>query len=354
MQMRGLARLQRERALANDQRAGRWARGKARRKQRAYVRENWRSLGAVCGGLLLLVVAAVPFFPGSFSRGLYLGSLSTVVLGLMAFWVVQATGTAPTMMGDDAEGWTARELRKLRRHGWKLINHVSLEGRDADHLLVGPGGAFAVETKWTSDEWKSADQDERVQRAADQAAGVAHSMSLWLKRSELAIVEPVVFLWGAGARSLPAQQHVTTKGQRVTLIPGPLSRAWRDALPTYGLTPDQVDAAWVQVETYCSRRDPREDTESPVPLALTELAGRAFIGLLAATAAFLLAATWLAQEPSARLWIPVGVLLALPAIALARLSQSARYIAWGWLAGVAVSAVIIIYATVRWFLTNGR
>ena len=62
--------------------------------------------------------------PAGYVRGFAGGSSVTSVIALLAFWVIQATGTAATMMGDDAERWTASELRKLRRHGWRLVNHV--------------------------------------------------------------------------------------------------------------------------------------------------------------------------------------------------------------------------------------
>lgn len=58
------------------------------------------------------------------------------------------------------EQWTADELRKLRRHGWRIVNHVILERRDVDHLTLGPRGFFTIETEFRS----SADRitDEQV------------------------------------------------------------------------------------------------------------------------------------------------------------------------------------------------
>jgi hypothetical protein len=69
---------------------------------------------------------------------------------------MRLTGTASTMMGDTAEQWTAQELRPLSKDGWRLINHFGLTSDDIDHLLIGPGGVFVLETKWSSTDWQSA------------------------------------------------------------------------------------------------------------------------------------------------------------------------------------------------------
>lgn len=347
MPARGVARRWRERELAGDERAGRWARGKARRKQRDFVRRNWRILVGVGGGMLVAVGVLAPVVPSPFARGLYLGSFGTAIIGLMAFWVVQATGTAPTMMGDEAEQWTAQELRKLRARGWKLINHISLRGWDIDHVLVGPGGAFTIETKWTADAWKPVEHDDRVRAACDQAVQNARTVRLWLKRAELGVVEPVIFLWGSGARDLPAVQFEESDGHVATVVAGPAARSWAAALPAEGLDGRQVERAWSLIEQYCTGRDPREAVEAPLPLSVGQMAMRGFLAVLAANVAFLTFATWLEYEPAARWWVPALLILSLPAILLLRQIRAVRYIAWGWLGGVAVSVVLILYALAR-------
>ncbi len=54
-------------------------------------------------------------------------------------------------------------LRKLRRHVWHLVEHVALEWGDIDHALVGPSGAYAIETTATYlyGKWNPAEPDER-------------------------------------------------------------------------------------------------------------------------------------------------------------------------------------------------
>jgi hypothetical protein len=83
---------------------------------------------AAAGGpgiIALLPAGVLAAFLPPFARGLVLGAGITAVLGIEAFLVVQATGTAPVMAGDDAEQWSAQELRWLRRHRWRLVNHFS-------------------------------------------------------------------------------------------------------------------------------------------------------------------------------------------------------------------------------------
>jgi hypothetical protein len=71
-----------------------------------------------------------------------LGVLLAAVPGALWAWTVQVTGTGPVMISDQAEQWTAAELRKLRRHGWRVVNHFLLRNDDIDHVLTGPGGAY--------------------------------------------------------------------------------------------------------------------------------------------------------------------------------------------------------------------
>ncbi len=131
-----LKRALRARELAGDARAGSYARAMARREQRAFVGRNfWRLL---CGWLLLMTITPGLwwFVASELLRGMVLGADLASATALVWFVVVQSTGTAPTMMGDEAEQWTAQELRKLG--DWRLVNHFELSYGDMDHVAVGP------------------------------------------------------------------------------------------------------------------------------------------------------------------------------------------------------------------------
>src|SRR4051794_18112037 len=155
----------RDRRLGSDARAGRRVRGEIRRTQLAYVRRNWRFLatGAAVAAVCLAVVAYV--MPSEFLRGAVIGAGVVFVPGGLAYTVVLLTGTGPLTMGAVAETWTSSELRWLRKHGWKLVDHVFYRGADIDHLVLGPGGVIAVETKWSAEAWTPNEPNPRLQDA---------------------------------------------------------------------------------------------------------------------------------------------------------------------------------------------
>lgn len=40
------------------------------------------------------------------------------------------------------------ELNRLARHGWRVLHSIPLADKvDVDHLLIGPGGVFSINTK---------------------------------------------------------------------------------------------------------------------------------------------------------------------------------------------------------------
>jgi hypothetical protein len=139
------------RELAGDRRAGTAPRLIARRAQQEYLKRNGARLAS--GGIGLLVAALVPawFLPTDLLRGVIVGAAVVGVPALLWNFVVQATGTGSAMMGEQAELWTASELRKNRED--RLLNHVSLAYGDIDHLVVGPRGVVVIETKWSSQPW---------------------------------------------------------------------------------------------------------------------------------------------------------------------------------------------------------
>lgn len=104
------------------------------------------------------------------------------------------------MMGDQAEQWTAQELRTTRPLGWQVVNHFLLRRDDIDHVLIGPGGVYAVETKWSNDRGgRYARTQERD--AVAQASSNARSMTLWSElRTSGVQVQPVAVVWGGGLR----------------------------------------------------------------------------------------------------------------------------------------------------------
>lgn len=299
------ARRRRERELAGDHRAGSWARGRARAAQHRYVRLHWRSLALFALVLLAPALLAAVFIPDALARGFLLGAATAGVGGALTVWVLQVTGTAPAMMGDLAEQWTASELRPLRRRGWRLVNHVRLRRWDIDHVLVGPGGALAVETKWSASPWVLKPPEERVLRAVRQARGNADDLQRWaeFRRAGVSRVQPVVVLWGSGS----GQLQVPPGGLQidgVTVVPGPAAQHWRDGLPELVLlTPAQVEVAWQGLDRHTRLRDQRDP--EPLPASVGRVIGVVGGTVGCALLAVVVAAGLLTLLGSVYVWMPV-------------------------------------------------
>ena len=188
----------RDRRLGSDARAGRRVRDEIRRTQWDFVCGHWRFLasGVLVGTLGTALVAYLT--PNVFLRGAVVGAGAVFLLGGATFTVFLFTGSGPQMMGGIAEAWTSSELRPLRKHGWKLADHVFYRFADVDHLLVGPAGALVVETKWSSEAWDLMHPDQRLvdhfERLHRRARDVR--ISIPLLRRDGYPVRAALFLWG--------------------------------------------------------------------------------------------------------------------------------------------------------------
>lgn len=159
----------------------------------------------------------------------------------------QATGTAQLTSGAAAEQLTCAELRKLRAASWRVVNHFALEDWDIDHVLVGPGGVIAVETKWSHRDWRTAQSRPWLNAAVDQAQANARTLRLWLKRFGVTDVQSVVFCRSANGTDRDALPAHAGQARTAQIIYGAKSAAaWRDELRSSPGTParltdDQAD-----------------------------------------------------------------------------------------------------------------
>jgi hypothetical protein len=114
-------------------------------------------------------------------------------------------------MGKLGEEATAEALSGFcqRRSGWQIVNGLLFAGHgNVDHVLVSPGGVFAIESKWTSrpchiEKGRVAGPmgREPVSQAPDGARKVGRMLRYGPQFFEGA-VRPVVVLWGSGAPHL--------------------------------------------------------------------------------------------------------------------------------------------------------
>lgn len=145
------------------------------------------------------------------------------------------------------------ELERLTRRGWRVLHSIELPRKvDIDHLLIGPGGVFCINTKhhlgkavWVGDEMvrinhgkpqpygrKSKAEARRVQDVLERYVGIPVQ------------VEPVlVFVGVTRLDKVSTQLAVRVYREREVSALGPLSGV---------LDPEQVDAVFAVARNRCA------------------------------------------------------------------------------------------------------
>ncbi|MEX1178226.1 MAG: nuclease-related domain-containing protein [Nitriliruptor sp.] len=171
---------------------------------------------------LLLGIGAVAT-SNQLIRGFLLGVASSFfVFGLWYPFVLN--GSHARALGGDAEGFTSEELRKLDRKRWVVVDDVLFDGFNVDHVLIGPGRVYAVETKWRSgsvDRWQREEMAKNAARSADKVR------SLLRAEKAPAAVEALVVVWGPGSHAL---EGVVERIDGVRIVAGPAVKEWRPRL----------------------------------------------------------------------------------------------------------------------------
>jgi hypothetical protein len=160
---------------------------------------------------------------------------------LMALWIYEPRSVARLKQGAQGEVQTAQELDKLRFAGWRPVHDRKLGGRNIDHVMVGPGGVFAIETKnWSGPisvrngkVMQGGIEHPRLGAKAINAAVEIHDV-IEIETGLRAWVESVVVFWG----DFP-QGEVQEKN--VTYVAGGELAAWLHARPPK-LSGTQADA----------------------------------------------------------------------------------------------------------------
>ncbi|WNI18709.1 nuclease-related domain-containing protein [Actinacidiphila sp. ITFR-21] len=116
--------------------------------------------------------------------------LSPGALGrVLAHLLHRRTEADPWRAGLVGERIVGKELGQLSRHGWRTLHSIPLPRLDADidHLLIGPGGVFTINTKnhrgakvWVGDDSarvNGGDPHPYVRKIRREAARVSHVLS---------------------------------------------------------------------------------------------------------------------------------------------------------------------------------
>jgi hypothetical protein len=246
-------------------------------------------------------------------RGILVGGGVVASFGGAAFLLVLWSGTAPTMMGETAEQWTAQSLRPLLDHDWHLVNHVPLGGGDIDHLLIGPDGVIVVETKWSRDPWAMTERDATFAHALGQVKRQARSIGHLLGTP--GEVRRVIVLWG-GAKEKVKESTGGRLYEGTTVIAGPQLDAWALRLGRGALQQGEIERLWSRLLEYLSTSDPHEDLNNPVPEGITRATSRIAAAVCGGLSAMIL--SWYAVKAPLGIWLWLLSSLALSGIVLVR------------------------------------
>jgi hypothetical protein len=183
----------------NKPRAGRAAMAEFRRRRRATMRREWRDW-ATLGGLILVFAVGVIFFDGwlKVAWAVVLGMLLTT---LIVFWLTGGDVTSLTWVrGATGERQTEEVLLELP-DGWCVFHDVPDGRGNWDHVAIGPGGVFAIDTKTYTALAKVEDdvlKSGRIRTPGAAFRGSAVRLKEALERSceESTWVQAIVAIWG--------------------------------------------------------------------------------------------------------------------------------------------------------------
>ncbi|ROR91062.1 nuclease-related domain-containing protein [Nocardioides aurantiacus] len=126
--------------------------GSAQAKFRALTRA-WRKrkrkvfavVTVVCGSIFIFSWIAAHVWPfWTFMFGLWAGAS-------MCFWMTARTSPPAWIeqwqQGAFGEQATGKQLKELEREGWVVLHDLPRGDGNVDHVLIGPGGVFVLDTK---------------------------------------------------------------------------------------------------------------------------------------------------------------------------------------------------------------
>ncbi len=211
-------------------------RRRAGKHARQLVRDEWRDerrrfrrlLIQGVGGMLAAVggIVALSAWWGvdRFFVGLSVG-IGITAVPLLVMQLKISTGIAARELGADAERWTAEELGKLDPRLWKVFHDVPVRWGNVDHVAVGPGRVYAIETKWTTA--KGRFREGAAQQAAKQAARLADELS---SRGVDRQVVPLLVIWGNGVAEALEHKPELDKQSQTRIVAGATATDWLERM----------------------------------------------------------------------------------------------------------------------------
>jgi hypothetical protein len=210
-----------KRSPTSKRRAGRRVREQLRAEARQVVRRNRGFFTRYAVGYLAATSCFVAFYVwlgyprfAWFMGGLLIGFIPSLVT-----YFLIAQGLAHRQMGGDAETWTAEELEALDRRTWRVFHDVPVRYGNVDHVAVGPGRVYAIETKWTSAGARYVGSLAACARR--QADRLSEELS---RRGAGRPVVPLLVVWGPGIGQELGDRPKMIEDVRV--VAGPHASTW--------------------------------------------------------------------------------------------------------------------------------
>jgi len=189
-----------------------------------------------------------------------IGFLAASVLGIIFWLLFVSSGSYAWYLGKLGEEATAEVVcgPSRRRQGWRLVNGLGFHGLgDVDHVLIGPGGVFAIESKYTTSPCEEAQFGvdgiygrEPVSQATRAAQKIQRMLKHGPGRFDVSVT-PLVVIWGRG-RLKPPKGSTVING--VLVCDGTRSGDWLSLLADEQLDDQTIHAIERELLTYLDRQ----------------------------------------------------------------------------------------------------
>lgn len=200
---------------------------------------GWRGVVVAKTRWVFIALGGVPLAVevGRLDRHWLDWSLGLTTGAIAAMWVA-LSDTPPWYIekwrwGAEGERFTAKALARLRRQGWTLLHDVPAARGNRDHIALGPGGAFLLDTKRLMGRVSVEGDVIHVERIHDvdehcewpRIASHARGLAVELKREldaggvHVGWVRAVIVFWGEFEQGV-------VEGDRVTFVHGDQLADW--------------------------------------------------------------------------------------------------------------------------------
>ncbi|WUW19010.1 NERD domain-containing protein [Streptomyces sp. NBC_01465] len=183
--------------------------------------------------------------PGAALQGMLAEKGPTPGQRLLGWLLRRESEWEPWRKGLAGERRVGDELQRLHRSGWRVLHSVPLSrGGDIDHLLIGPGGVFSINSKnhqgktvWVGDTMAEVNHGKPQPYAVKSRAEAQHVREVLERHCGFAVaVEPVLVFVGVTSLDRAATQFaVRIYKEREVAALGPLTGV---------LTPEQIEAVY--------------------------------------------------------------------------------------------------------------